>query len=211
MVWFDNGRVLYDYLADELAEDLSKHSNAALKPWELYGKIITSGLVVEFDLGRIATDDFGEAMQRLLQLPDRQWFLTRWRRVLVPNQRIWRLASALRKNYYPLGIISNINELHVDYIEKMVSAGAIMNFRPRVYSCREKIAKPAPDIYRRALEKANQEYPWDEELLAEECVFIDDRLDNVETARALGWYAIQHNPAFATATLLKLSELGVRI
>ena len=211
MVWFDIGRVLYDHLADELIEDLAKQSNPALKPYEVYRKIRESKLVVEFDLGHIGTEEFGEKMQKLLGLADRQWFLARWKRILAPNQLMWRLASSLGRNFYPMGIISNIGELHIEYLEKIISCGAIMQFRPRIYSCREGIDKPNPEIFRIALEKANSEYPWDEELMPDECVFIDDRPENIEAARALGWHAVPHNPAFGTNTFLKLSELGVRI
>ena len=211
MVWFDIGRVLYDHFADELIEDLAKQSNPVLKPHEVYGKIKDSGLVVQYDLGRLSTEDFGAEMQRMLGLPDRQWFLARWRRILAPNKLMWRLVTELRKGFYPLGIISNIGEMHVAYLEKIVSCGAIMQFGPRIYSCREGVDKPGPEIFRIALAKANSEYPWDEELMPDECVFIDDRPENIETARALGWHAIRHNPAFGTNTFLKLSELGVRI
>ncbi len=211
MVWFDIGRVLYDHFADELIEDLAKHSSPALKPHEVYGKIKTSDLVVRYDLGQLSVNDFGTEMQKLLGLPDQQWFLARWQRILAPNRPTWRLTTELRKSFYPLGIISNINEMHIEYLEKTLSCGSIMRFKPRIYSCREGIAKPDPDIYRIALRKANKEYPWHEELMPDECVFIDDRLENIEAARTLGWHAIQHNPVFVTGTLLKLSELGIRI
>ncbi len=211
MVWFDIGRVLYDHFADELIEDLAKHSGTALKPHEVYGKIKSSGLVISYDLGQLSTEDFGTEMQKLLDLPDQQWFLARWQKILAPNRLMWRLVTELRKNFYPLGIISNINEMHVEYLEKTLSCGSIMQFKPRIYSCREGVEKPNPDIYRIALEKANREHPWHEELMPDECVFIDDRPDNIEVANSLGWYAIQHNTAFVTGTLLKLSEFGVRI
>ena len=211
MVWFDIGRVLYDSAKDELLEDLAKQSNPALKPHEVYGKIIQSGLVTKYDLGGISTDVFAEEMQKLLGFFDRRWFLTRWQKVLAPSRLMWRLVSDLRRGFYPLGIISNINETHIEYLEEVISWGTIKQLKPRVYSCREGVKKPDPKIYQIALEKANKEYPWHEELMPNECVFIDDLSENVEAARTLGWYAIQHNQSFATGTLLKLSELGVRI
>lgn len=68
-----------------------------------------------------------------------------------------------------------------------------------ILSCEEKLIKPEPEIYRRLLEKYD--------LAAQECVFLDDVLQNVEAARAEGIHAIR----FTTkeAALTALAELGV--
>ena len=44
------------------------------------------------------------------------------------------------------------------------------------------IVKPEPAIYRKLLEKYN--------LSAEECVFLDDKAENIEAAKALGFHGI---------------------
>ena len=51
-----------------------------------------------------------------------------------------------------------------------------------VISYEVKIVKPEPGIYEALLEKYN--------LKAEECVFLDDRADNVEAAKLLGFHGI---------------------
>jgi HAD superfamily hydrolase (TIGR01509 family) len=51
-----------------------------------------------------------------------------------------------------------------------------------VISAVEKMVKPEPDIYRLLMERYG--------LVAEECIFLDDRADNIETARQLGMAGI---------------------
>lgn len=52
-----------------------------------------------------------------------------------------------------------------------------------ILSYQEKLIKPDPEIYRRLLNKYS--------LKAEESVFLDDTLTNVEAARAVGMYGIR--------------------
>ena len=56
-----------------------------------------------------------------------------------------------------------------------------------VISAEEGIAKPDPEIYRRTLERLG--------VAAEEAIFVDDWLPNVEGAMALGIHAIQFKSA----------------
>ena len=66
-----------------------------------------------------------------------------------------------------------------------------------VFSCYVQLIKPDPEIYRTLLEKYG--------LQAEECLFIDDREDNVVAARELGMQAIRfENYAQAREELAKV-------
>jgi len=210
MVWWDYGRVLFDYHGDELMEELSRVSVPQIPPHEVYRRMQEKGIVKQYDLGAIRTDEFLSEVQKLIGFSDIPAFIKLWNRTLQPNRLFWKAVGALRRNSYLQGVISNTNELQTDYIEKVLACGSIMEFRPRIYSYREGILKPDPLIYQLALHRANEEYPWGEEILPEECVFVDDRIENVEAARALGWYAI-HHPPFVAGTLYRLAELGVKI
>lgn len=65
-------------------------------------------------------------------------------------------------------------------------AAKAMDFLPMtdggVFSYEEGLLKPDPAIYERILDRYN--------LVAEECVFLDDTLVNVEAARKIGMYGI---------------------
>lgn len=211
MVWWDYGRVLFDYRGDELMEGLSKMSSPPISPIEVYRRLQEKGIVNEYDLGVIGTAEFLIEIRNLIGVRALSSFVKLWNGTLQPNRFVWKAVSSLWMNSYPQGVISNTNELQADYIENVLACGNIMQFRPRIYSYRERILKPDPLIYRLALRRANQEYPGGEEILPEECVFVDDRIENVVAAMACGWHAIHHNPVFVTATFYKLSELGVRL
>ena len=69
-----------------------------------------------------------------------------------------------------------------------------------ILSCKEKLIKPQPEIYARLLEIYD--------LIADECVFLDDLDVNVRAAKAAGLHGI----LFTTreAALRELAELGVK-
>lgn len=69
-----------------------------------------------------------------------------------------------------------------------------------ILSYQEKLIKPEPRIYQRLLEKYD--------LIAEECVFLDDVEENVEGARAQGYHAFVFTTKEKAVT--QLAELGVR-
>ena len=79
------------------------------------------------------------------------------------------------------GILSNMGD---SVLERMLEEFAwLKGFDVLVWSFQLGIAKPDPDIYRYLLEKLGTK--------PEETLFIDDRLVNVDAARALGIQAIE--------------------
>lgn len=211
MIWWDYGRVLFDHLTDTFVEELASLSRPRLEPYEVYAKIHTSGVVMRYDAGQSSTEEFMREMQKLFGFESWSRFIALWHRSLQPNRLAWKAVMGLHRNGYPQGVISNTNEMQAGYIERELSCGSIMIFRPRVYSYQERVAKPDSLIWQRALELSNFEYPNHPPFLPEEFVFIDDLAENVEGALACGWHAIHHNPGFVYGTLAKLVELGVRV
>lgn len=93
----------------------------------------------------------------------------------------WKLLDA--------GLISRFDGNH-RMLEKARAAGrafevqgVLDGFDGGVASCEVHINKPDPKIYKALLDKYS--------LKAAECVFIDDRLENVQAAFALGFAGIQ--------------------
>lgn len=68
-----------------------------------------------------------------------------------------------------------------------------------ILSYEDKVIKPDEEIYRLLLERFD--------LKAEECVFLDDTLKNIEAAKALGFYGIQFQSR--EQALEELRGLGV--
>ncbi|MGI5826688.1 MAG: HAD family hydrolase [Patescibacteria group bacterium] len=96
------------------------------------------------------------------------------------NIELFNIAQDLKKNF-KVGILSNIDQ----YLAQIpVHLELYNSFDPKlvVLSYKVKLRKPDPEIYRLFLKKAKS--------LPEECLFVDDKKDNIETARKLGMKAI---------------------
>jgi putative hydrolase of the HAD superfamily len=99
-----------------------------------------------------------------------------------PNQPMIDWAGALQSAGIPTGILSNIG----DAMEAGIVARFpwVAGFAHSTFSHRLGIAKPDERIYRRAIAGVGES--------AEATLFIDDRIENVEAARAVGLYAIHY-------------------
>ena len=95
----------------------------------------------------------------------------------------WPGSSQLKERGLKTAILSNIGDSVVESIEREFDW--IHRFDVLVWSYQLGIAKPDPAIYRHTLDELGTR--------PEETLFIDDKLENVEAARALGMQAIQYS------------------
>lgn len=98
-----------------------------------------------------------------------------------PIPGIEQVLDEVRKRYR-VAFLSNSNEVHAELIPREFAALFQKDDR-FIFSYRFQCAKPDPELYRRALEVVGA--------LPHQVVFIDDLLENVQAARALGMHAIQ--------------------
>jgi glucose-1-phosphatase len=96
---------------------------------------------------------------------------------------------------YRIAFLSNSNEVHAEVIPRQFATLFRKDDR-FIFSHRFQCAKPDPDLFQRALEVVGA--------LPQQTVFVDDLLENVLAARALGMQAFQFHDS---ATLVR--ELGV--
>lgn len=87
----------------------------------------------------------------------------------------------LKANGYQVLYLSNFGELPKEHCKEALdfipyTDGGILSYEV-------KVIKPDPAIYKLLIEKY--------QLVPEECVFVDDLLENVEAARKLGMYGVQ--------------------
>ncbi len=83
---------------------------------------------------------------------------------------------------YRVAFLSNSNEVHAEVIPKQF-ADVFRKDDRFILSHRFKCAKPDPELFRRALEVVGA--------LPQQTVLVDDLLENVLSARALGMHAFQ--------------------
>ena len=97
------------------------------------------------------------------------------------------LVRRLKSHGYCVYYLSNIPQ---DVLDLLRDRGVLDGFDGGVASCEVHINKPDPKIYKALLDKYS--------LKAEECVFIDDRLENVQAAFRLGFAGIQMKDSVGT-------------
>jgi len=139
-----------------------------------------------YDEGKLTGVAFWQRFLRKAGLPPDQAMaeeLNRWDcrfwTVYNPAMVAWQLA--LKQHGLLTAILSNIGDSTQASIEHAFDW--IHRFDVLVWSYQLRIAKPDPAIYRHTLAKLGT--------LPAETLFIDDKLENIEAARALGIQAIQ--------------------
>ncbi|MBS6374104.1 MAG: HAD family phosphatase [Erysipelotrichaceae bacterium] len=106
--------------------------------------------------------------------------LNEWLHILVVRPDTERLMKLLKQKGYDLYIMSNLSEESYCYLKEQEAfftwtKGAALSFA-------EKINKPDPRLYQILMER----YHLDNA----SCVFLDDRIENIETAVRLGMHGI---------------------
>lgn len=99
---------------------------------------------------------------------------------------------------YRVAFLSNSNEIHAEQIPRQFAALFRKDDR-FIFSHRFKVAKPDPEMFRRALDVIGA--------LPPHVVFIDDLIENVNAARALGMHAFQFIDAVTLTRELEAEKL----
>ncbi|MEZ0397280.1 MAG: HAD family phosphatase [Anaerolineales bacterium] len=159
---------------------------------DLMRLVFESETARQASLGLIDEQSHWEATLRTLGLPtDRRQALTEaFFGGDVADRRLLAVLRNLRRRY-KVGLISNAWSGLRAYITSQGFADA---FDEMIISAEVGLVKPDPAIYRLALERLG--------VRAAEAVFVDDFIENVEAARAVGMYAIHfRDPDEALAAL----------
>ncbi|HVR40890.1 MAG TPA: HAD family phosphatase [Thermoanaerobaculia bacterium] len=132
-----------------------------------------------------------------------------YRKSITEFQKVWgdffdgpiagveELLERVREKYR-VAFLSNSNEIHAELIPRKFSALFQKDDR-FIFSYRFRVAKPDPEMFRRALEVIGA--------LPHHAVYVDDLLENVLAARTVGMLAFQFTDA---ASLTKqLEDEGV--
>lgn len=132
--------------------------------------------------------------------PDK--FLSKCFDLFEPATEVYDMAAKLRRSGLQTGILSNVFSLNAREIERR---GLYDGFDPIILSCYEKLVKPDPRIYQKALQVLDCE--------PHEVLFIDDQQIFLDPAISLGMYTVlAQNPAQIVAdTLQILRDQGLDI
>ena len=177
-IFFDIGGVLLNIFPDRTIKYLSKISG-------LTEDEITDSFPEEahnqYERGEISGTDFYKAVVNKLptssQITETE-FWKAWSMLVGDETEVVTIMNRLSENY-AIWLLSNTNPYHIFEEERFKLFDKIVG---GIYSFEAGSRKPESAIYQKALETAG--------VKAEESLFIDDLIENVDAARSLNFNAI---------------------
>lgn len=147
--------------------------------------IFSSKEWIELDNGTLEVDTAIEIFKS--KLPDNlkgivSEIMKKWPNYLAVQENMIEVIKKLKKHEYKTFILSNAP---ISIEEYLVTSELLQYFDGRVISALEKVSKPKKEIYEILLNKYD--------LIAEECLFIDDKAENVDAAIRVGMSGHIHN------------------
>ena len=179
---FDIGNVLIDIDYEVMVAEFAKIASVD------FHQIVTythqDRVFDQYERGQISSAQFRDTLRKYLKpgVTDEE-IDTAWNSILIhyPAEK-FELLKKLR-NQYQILALSNINELHVAAIDAMVqdqfgAEDMSSYFDHAFYSHEMGTRKPEKEIYQMVLDRKSLE--------PSRTLFIDDKLENVSAAAALG-------------------------
>jgi len=190
-VIFDLGKVLLDFDYHIAIRRLLPRCRISLT--DLQRVLLQDHLLVEYETGLISTPEF---VRRLTAATGYQGTQAEFRAgfgdIFTPLEPMIALHAELRARRVPTYVLSNTNELAVDFIRSRYPWFA--DFDGYVLSYEHHAMKPDAALYEVAERLSGRR--------GAELFYFDDRPENVAAAHARGWQAVVHaDPATSRAAL----------
>ncbi len=151
-----------------------------------------------YEQGLISTDEFIEFYSDNFTHLSPEEIIEVWNFMLkdFPLDRLDFLINLKKTSNYKLILLSNTNELHIDWVKKNITIyDSFKNSFDKFYLSHEiNLRKPNADIFEFVLK--------DNKIKAENTLFIDDNKDNITTAAKLGYHVWNLNPSSEDITTL---------
>lgn len=197
-VVFDLGKVLVDFDYGIAARALAARSRVPVE--QMRHVIDQSPLLVTYEMGHLATKLFyNQVCEATGFCADIDEFSRLFGDIFSPIEEMIALHAKLRERGVPTYIFSNTNELAVTHIRKTFPF--FSNFDGYIYSFEEGALKPSAAIYEAVERRAGHS--------GNAILYIDDRLENIETGRQRGWQVIHHSDPFSTRQAVAAAGLQV--
>lgn len=137
----------------------------------------------QYEKGLLSSGDFINFYLKEYPSLSRQEFIDAWNAVLLdfPEYRLTFIEELANRSHHKLFLLSNTNELHIDCVKHTMYIDRFNRFKncfDKFYLSHEiNLRKPDVGIYHYLLKNNN--------LKAEETLFIDDLKENTEAAEAI--------------------------
>lgn len=175
---FDLGGVLIDFDHMIAVKKISGLANKK-KPEEIFNLFFDSELTNLFEEGKLTPSEFFLKVKEMLDLKlNYNEFLPVWNEIFFlteKNHSVYNLAKAL-KRHYKIALLSNINILHFDYLNRNFSH-LFDAFQHIITSFEVGFRKPHPLIYKKTLDMLG--------VVPQSVFYTDDRAELVDKASEL--------------------------
>ncbi len=141
-------------------------------------------LFKEYEMGLVSSDEFLEQTKRSFPKATRENLMDAWNAILLdfPDERLEFVEELARENRYRLFLLSNTNEIHIDFVKETMGTEKYNRFKNsfEVFYLSYEMGKRKPnlDIFQQVLDENS--------LIAEQTIFVDDTKENTDAAAQLG-------------------------
>jgi putative hydrolase of the HAD superfamily len=155
-------------------------------------------LNILYETEKITTQELIESLQKFIPKATENQLIYAWNAILkdFPKYRLEFIQKLASEQRYTLILLSNTNELHINWIKEHVSFFSVFKscFDAFYLSHEINIRKPDTRIFEFVLEQ--------HQLNPNETLFIDDTKENTDAAATLGIHTWNNNPSTEDVTNL---------
>ena len=200
VILYDLGNVILPFSHYQIAEKLARffQEKEFQDPRAIFSFLFDfeKGAINTYETGRVSSSQFFLLLKERFHLSlSFEAFVPIWNDIFAENPEVSEMILS-QKGRWRLGLLSNTNLLHFDYILSMFPI--VRTFDRLILSHEVGFKKPAVEIFQKAMEWASVE--------PGRILFIDDMKKNVEVAISLGMRGIH----FTSARQLK-EELSKKL
>lgn len=179
-------------------------SNFNKQMYNVFGDISKNqsllNLLNNYETGKINTEAFVKTLKKYNNSFSEDSIIKLWNSIIAdfPYYRVEFLKNLKATSEYKLILLSNTNELHINFIKEQVSFfNEFKSCFDKFYLSHEiKLRKPNKEIFDFVLKSNN--------ISAEETLFIDDTLEHINTASKLNiktWWLKQNEDITSLVTV----------
>ena len=180
-ILFDLGGVLFPLSVPATIEALAAATHTTEQQLDKWLK--HNDLGVRYETGRCTTREFLDGLNEVCGSNlDMETFTRCWNAMILSYPGHYTaILENLRQKGYNLYILSNINDLHVQYVEQLAQWPENL-FVKKYYSNEIHFAKPSRECYEYVIS--------DSKIDPAETLYIDDRADNAAMGAEMGFITI---------------------
>lgn len=184
-VYFDLGKILLDFDFQIACRNIADLLGVSQR--HVQATVYDSGLEDRFERGELSPDEFNVAVCQAVGVtgnpPPVAALMDAISDMFTPIDAMIGVMERVRVGGRPIGILSNTCHGHWDWVMRQTYEVMDAKLDATILSYQVGVMKPSPKIYEVAEAAAG--------VPPNQILFIDDKHENVDAARARGWHSRQ--------------------